>query len=307
MLRKIALSVMVAVIVAMGVLRFCKLDVIPYGYHVDEVSGAVTMHCFATEGCDAELKQWPLFGSMEYGQDKPPTYIYPGLLWAKFFGTTVPSFRAYGVFGLTLGLIGMFFLARVIGGLGCGIITVLAASCSPWMWVVGRVLMESYFAPVFVIWGLYFFWRSVRWWDWALAGAMFAFAMYSYPPARMQVPLMMVTLGVYEWGRRPARWRSALSLMMVFILFLLPLAIQYYMYGSSSRRFNEISIFNMDYLHSLGKTGTPWDIISVFVHNYFLHLSPDFLFLQMGQLSRTPVPSPVMPMSACSTAERERS
>jgi hypothetical protein len=29
----------------------------------------------------------------------------------------------------------------------------------------------------------------------------------------------------------------------------------------------------------LGKTGTPWDLISVFFHNYFLHLSPDFLFL----------------------------
>ena len=51
------------------------------------------------------------------------------------------------------------------------------------------------------------------------------------------------------------------------------------MHGALSRRFNEISIFNKDYLHSLGKTGTPWDIISIFVHNYFLHLSPDFLFL----------------------------
>jgi hypothetical protein len=262
----------------MGVLRFWKLDLIPYGYHVDEVSGAVTMHCFATQGCDAELHPWPMFGTMEYGQDKPPTYIYPGLLWAKFFGTTVPSFRGFGVFGLTMGLIGLFFLARTIAGTGYGLITVLAATCSPWMWVVGRVLMESYFAPVFAIWGLYFFWRSSTWWDWALAGFLFACAMYSYPPARLQIPLMMSTLVLYEWGRRSLKWKSVLSLISVFILSLLPLA-GGYSHGSLSRRFDDISIFSHDYLHSLGKTGTPWDLIRIFTHNYFLHLSPDFLFL----------------------------
>lgn len=267
----------ILVIVAMGVLRFWKLDIIPYGYHVDEVSGAVTMNCYATQGCDAEARPWPLFGFIQYGQDKPPTYIYPGLLWAKFFGTTVPSFRGFGVFGLTVGLIGLFFLGRTIGGFGLGLITVLAAACSPWMWCVSRVLMESYFAPVFVIWGLYFFWRSSAWWDWALAGFFFACAMYSYPPARLQVPMMMATLWFYERGRRPVRWQSHLSFISVFILSLLPLAANY-MYGSLSRRFNTISIFSKDYLHSLGSSGSPWDIICIFFHNYFLHLSPDFLF-----------------------------
>jgi MFS family permease len=279
MLRKISLLAIVATIMAMGVLRFWKLDTIPDGYHVDEVSGAVTMHCFVTQGCDAELRPWPLFGSIEYGQDKPPTYIYPGIVWAKFFGATVPSYRAFGVFGLTIGLIGLFFLSRTVWSLECGLLTLLAASCSPWMWVVGRVLMESYFAPVFTVWGLYFFWRSSRWWDWALAGAMFAFAMYSYPPARMQMPLMMAALGVYEWGRRAYAWRSVLSLAAGFILSLLPLVLQYLHHYELSRRFGEISIFSKDYLHALGKAGSPWDILTIFIHNYLLHLSPGFLFL----------------------------
>jgi len=274
-----SLALIILVILIMGALRFWKLDSIPYGYHVDEVSGAVTMHCFATQGCDAELTPWPLFGSMEYGQDKPPTYIYPGLLWAKFFGTTVPSFRAFGVFGVTIGLIGLFFVGRLIGGYTCGLLTLLAATCSPWMWVVSRVLMESYFAPVFVIWGLYFLWRSVHFWDWALAGLLFACAMYSYPPARMQIPLMMVTLGIYEWGRREWRWTSVLSFVCAWVLALLPLAHQYMHNSELPRRFREISIFNPDYVHSLGKTGNPGDMVNVFVHNYLLHLSPDFLFL----------------------------
>ncbi len=45
---------------------------------------------------------------------------------------------------------------------------------------------------------------------------------------------------------------SFLSLAGVFILSLLPLAIKYWQEGSLTRRFNEISIFNKDYLHSLG-------------------------------------------------------
>jgi hypothetical protein len=68
------------------------------------------------------------------------------------------------------------------------------------------------------------------------------------------------------------------SLIGVFILTLLPM-IPYYMNGALPRRFALISIFNKDYLHSLGLTGTPWEIICIFAHNYLLHLSPDFLFL----------------------------
>lgn len=286
MLKKISLVLIILVVLVMNALRFWKLDTIPYGFHVDEVGSAVTMQCMAEKGCDAEIRSWPLFGFMEYGQDKPPTYIYPGTLWAKIFGSTVPSLRAYSVCVLLIGILGLFFLARQLFGKAFAVVVVLAATCSPWAWVVTRVALESYFAPVFAIWGLYFFWRSGCAWDWALAGFFFACAMYTYPPARLQIPLMMATFGVYEWGRptlmpggrRSLRWQSVLSLASVLILTLLPLIGKYWD-GAMSRRFNEISIFNKDYLLSVGKTGTPWDIFGIFIHNYLLHLSPDFLFL----------------------------
>ena len=277
MLKKIAIGLIIVLVLALNALRFWKLDTIPNGYHVDEVGSAVTVQCFTEKGCDAELEPFPLFAFMEYGQDKPPTYVYPGILWGKVFGTTVPSLRGYSVFGLLIGILGLFFLAKQMFGKAFAVAVVLAATCSPWAWVVTRVALESYFAPVFAIWGLYFLWRSSVWWDWALAGFLFACAMYTYPPARLQIPLMMATLVFYEWGRRSLRWSSILSLATVFVLSLLP-AINY-MRGTLSRRFSEISILNHDYLHSLGCTGTPWDMIIIFVHNYGLHLSPKFLFL----------------------------
>ena len=109
MLKKIALGIIILVVLVLNVLRFWKLDTIPYGYHWDEAGSAVTMQCFTQMGCDAELTPWPLFGQMEYGQDKPPTYVYPGMLWEKVFGTTVASLRGFSVFGLLMGILGLYF------------------------------------------------------------------------------------------------------------------------------------------------------------------------------------------------------
>ena len=279
MLKKIAVCFIILVVLVLNILRFWKLDSIPYGYHVDEVGSAVTVQCFAQSGCDAELEPWPLFGAMEYGQDKPPTYVYPGMLWAKIFGSTVPSLRAFSVFVFLIGLLGLFFLARQLLGKSFAAVVVLAASCSPWVWVMTRVALESFVAPACAIWGLYFLWRSNSWWSWSLAGFFFVCAMYAYPPARLQIPMMMVTLGIYAWGRRTLQWKSSLSFALVFIVLLLPLVHQYMHGAALTRRFGEISIFNKDYLHSLGATGRPSEIISIFVHNYLLHLSPDFLLL----------------------------
>jgi hypothetical protein len=279
-MQKISLVLIILAVLVLNILRFWKLDTIPDGYHVDEVGSAVTMQCMAQRGCDAELEPWPLFASMEYGQDKPPTYIYPGVIWVKLFGSTVPSLRAYSCFVLLIGIVGLFFLGRLLFGISFGLAVAMAASVSPWAWVVNRVALESYFAPVFAVWGLYFFWRSQRWGDWAISGFLFACAMYAYPPARMQIPLMLVTLGIYEAAvRRQVRWQAVVSMGSVMVLALLPMLPQY-MNGVLGRRFKLISIFNPDYLHSIGANGSMGDVIRVFFHNYFLHLSPDFLFLR---------------------------
>src|SRR5471030_1651375 len=106
MLKKIVFGFIILAVLILNASRFWKLDTIPNGYHVDEVGSAVTVQSFTEMGCDAELKPWPLFGFMEYGQDKPPTYVYPGILWGKIFGTTVASLRAYSSFILMIGILG---------------------------------------------------------------------------------------------------------------------------------------------------------------------------------------------------------
>ena len=219
----------------------------------------MTVQCFTQSGCDAELTPWPLFGFMEYGQDRPPTYVYPGILWAKIFGSTVPSLRGYSVFVLLIGILGLFFLGKQLFGEAFAVVVVLAATCSPWAWVVTRVAFVYYFAPTFAIWGLYFFWHSNRCWDWAL-GRGHVCLCHVFLSACQDANTFNDgdVLGCYEWGKRTLRWQSVLSMLMVFILLLLPMACKKYKDGKSlARRFNAISIFNTDYLHSLGKNRDP--------------------------------------------------
>jgi hypothetical protein len=279
MSKTIALGLIISAVLALNLLRFWQLDTIPSGYHINELGSAVTMQCMAEAGCDAELTPWPLFGRMQYGQDKPPAYIYPGLIWTKIFGSTVPSLRGFSVFAFLTGMLGLFLLAKQFLSRSYGAAVVLAATCSPWGWVATRVAVESYFAPVFAVWGLYFFGRSVHWRDWAMAGLFFTCAMYSYPPARLQLPLMMAALFAFDRRRRPWPGPSVLSMGAVLAAALLPMAVKY-IQGTLSRRFDQIGIFNRDYLYVFGKTGNLWDMTNIFFHNYFLHLSPDFLFLR---------------------------
>ncbi len=277
LVTNICLGAVVLMVLALGALHYYKIGSIPYGFHVDEMSGAVTMGCLASEGTDAHRVPYPVFADLNYGTPKPPTYLYPALLWTKIFGWSVASLRAFSVTGHLFGVIGIFFLARALFGFRYALLTLLAASISPWVWVSSRVAFESLFAATFIIWGLYFFLKSTGGWRMALAGLCFALAMYSYPPIRLQMPLMLLSLLFYGWIKGLLDLKKLGILIAAVGLPLIPLA-QRIFSGELQGRFNMISIFSTDYLNSLGKTNSLKDLAEIFTNNYLLHLQPDFLF-----------------------------
>ncbi len=276
---RFSIVIMVITILASFILHFYKIDSIPYGYHVDELSDAVTVECLATEGVDAHDNHYPIFGQLNYGTPKPATYMYPAVLWGKVFNFTVPSLRSFSVAGHLLGIVGLFFLGRLFFGNTGGLWVVFAATISPWVWVSSRVAFESLLAPTFFIWGLYFFFRRQTYIHWALAGLFFAAAMYSYPPMRLQIPLMLLTLGVYSIRKM----KISLSLVTVFCSFLIapliPLFMNILNAGEALQRFKSISISAPAFLKMIGKTDSFQDLLQIFLSNYQLHLTPQFLFL----------------------------
>ncbi len=251
------------------ILRYQQLDRIPYGFHVDEMSSSVDIGCLVSEGVDADNVPYPLFSSVNYGTPKPPTYLYPAFAWAKVFGYSAPSLRALSVSMHLLGIIGLFFLARSFFGWRCAVLTATAACLSPWTWNISRVAFESLFAVTFLIGGMYFFFKSPKIYNSLLSALFLTAAMYSYPPIRVQAPLMVLSLIAYAHYKYPRPLKSWGTFGLTMVLFSIPL-IQKVLSGELQGRFNTISIFSSASGSDIGRS---------FINNFFIHFSPDFLFL----------------------------
>ncbi|MEI7998731.1 MAG: glycosyltransferase family 39 protein [Candidatus Omnitrophota bacterium] len=279
MINKLFTTLIVLLILAVNILRFWQLDQVPYGFNVDELSGSVTIQCMETEGVDAHLIPHPIFADQHYGTPKPPVYTYPAVLWEKIFGHTADRLRAFTAFGNVLAILGLFVLTRMLFCNSYALLVTLIASLSPWIWGLSRIGYESTFCNTFIIWGIFFFLRKDKWLDKIIAGFLFACAMYVYPPERLHVPLLLVPLFIFHIIKYKRLQKGPLTgFILTLILSCIPL-VQYTLWGNLQERFNGLSIFNNEFLKSVGKTNNPIDLANVFFHNFSLHFSPRYLFI----------------------------
>jgi len=272
---------LVFICATVNVARFVGLERSPPGFHVDELGGAVTIQCLVTEGRDAKgYARLPLlFSDLKFGTPKPPTYIYPAIVWTKFFGFSIASFRGFIAFVVVLTIIGLFFLSQMLMGRAYAMIVVLIASISPWAWMFSRISYEPMLGPCFMVWGVYFFLKSKKIWSCLLAGICFSAAMYSYPPMRLQVPLLMISLIIFALFRKEIKLSYILGLLAATGLSIIPL-VYYVVTMDLQSRFGYVGIISEDYLASVGKTNSFLDLLFIFIQNFFLHFKPSFLFFK---------------------------
>ncbi len=269
-IKRTAFLILLTTILLVDLLRFFDLENVPQGFYIDEIASAVSAHCLATQGTDIPGKKWPLFSFLNFGSPKPPTQTYPMALWIKIFGVSIASIRGFEAFAYTLGLVGLFFLARLMGGPTCAWLTLLASSLSPWGWMFSRIAFESILGPMFLVWGVFFFLRNSSWWNMAVSAFFMACAMYSYPPTRLHAPLVVLLLVGYQMKQKKL---SLMPLGLFFIVLTLCSAplVEGILQGPLQARFNGLSIAS--------KTSSWRDLSVIFTQNYFSHLSPKFLFL----------------------------
>lgn len=269
---------LLVLILAVNITRFIGLEKSPPGFHIDELSMAVTVQCLSTEGVDALNRPYPLFGNVEYGSPKPPTYIYPAAFWTKVFGYSIASFRAFSAFIVSMTLIGLFFLARFLFGRKCAFWVLLAATLSPWVFQLSRVAIEAPLSTCFIAWGMYFFFRSNKAFDALISGALFSMAIYSYPAARAFVPMFIIPMAIFKKNIYGLTIREIVLFFTSLLVLMIPLGFGL-LDGKYMTRFNAIGIFSETYLHSIGKNNNFVSILAVFMKNYLAHLKPAFLFV----------------------------
>ena len=80
-------------------------------------------------------------------------------------------------------------------------LAVVAAALSPWSFQVARLAVDAPMAPMLLVFAVYLFFRSPRAWWAAAAGVVIVLAAYTYPPVRVQAPLLVILLLVVERQR----------------------------------------------------------------------------------------------------------
>jgi 4-amino-4-deoxy-L-arabinose transferase-like glycosyltransferase len=278
--------VVASVAVAFIASRFVGLDYSPPRLAMDESLGAAHLGCLGTVGTSADGKPWPLFAYGFGGGFYTPVYLYFGLLWTKIFGLSIAAVRGIPAFFVTATIFGIYAVAKRIGGARLGLWALLAASVSPWGFHYSRVAWDPPLAPAFLIWCIYFWLSRRAWWGGALSGAMFAGAIYSYPPMRAQAPLMFACVFLLTWRTQPDKLKRTAAFIISSIIFSLPL-LRLMISPDFMGRSSSVSIFTADYINAhRGEYGPIEYFVTTFLDNLATHLRPSFLFFTGDSILR---------------------
>ena len=276
--RLALLAEIALVVLAIGwcAMRFVGLERIPAGLSTDETLAGLHVECLAQTGESADGKPWPLFATGMGEGLYTPTYLYSLFAWTRLFGISIASLRGMIATLSILTIVGLWLLAGRVANQRAARFAVVAAALSPWSFQVSRLGTDGPMAPVFLVWGVYFFLRSPRVLWAALGGIGLALAAYTYPPIRVQVALLTIVLLVLERKRLPpARLVAFLGSMMVTSL---PLALRVWD-GTLMGRVRALSIFTEDYVSGhRGQLGSLTFMLKQTLENLFEHLRPSYLF-----------------------------
>ncbi|HVE72654.1 MAG TPA: glycosyltransferase family 39 protein [Thermoanaerobaculia bacterium] len=240
----------VAIVVVLCLARFVRLGDTPAGFYLDEAAGAATMLCIDRPRLFFE--ELPGTGTFF-----TPAYVYSGALWTKVFGSSIGAIRAHVAFFSILTILAVFLVARHFLGIDGALVAALAAAVSPWGFPFARIAWDPPLAPCFLMWGVYAFLRRQP----LVAGVLFAAAMYTYPPARLHVPLIVLVLIAIERD-----WRRAVIVLITIAVVCVPL-VWLTVDGTLNTRANSLAVWSTD---------AP---LSYFFRGVAKHFSLDFLVM----------------------------
>lgn len=250
----------------------------PPGYYVDESALSYNAYLVSQTGAGEFGPKFPLYFQIYtggYTQWSNPTQIYllallfkvfdPGILIARLFAAAC-------VFAASL-LLGL--LARKASGKTLiGVLIAVFALLTPWLFEVGRLVLETFFYPmatVLLLWSVYKA-SEKRSWSWLNVAAI-AFSLtlltYSYTIGRLLGPLLAGGLILFAVNRE--RIIAVVKVWAVYGLSLIPLLVYLRQNSDLTTRF---------YLLSYIKPESTYGEIAInFVKKYLQDINPITMLL----------------------------
>lgn len=251
----------------------------PPGFYVDESALSYNAYLVSQTGAGESGVPFPLFFPVYtevYTQYANPTQIYLLAAVFKILGPGILTARlvaAACVFSACL-LLGL--LARRISGRAyVGLIVGAAALSTPWLFEVGRLVLETFFYPVAVVlllWSIYRVSTKDKWnfLDVALIAFSLTLLTYSYTIGRLLGPLLAGGLLIFAVNK--LRIFSVLKVWVIFGLTLIPLFVYITENPALTKRFYLLSYIKPD--------STYGDIFSTFIVRFLEDINPLTMLVQ---------------------------
>ncbi|MEW6236878.1 MAG: glycosyltransferase family 39 protein [Candidatus Omnitrophota bacterium] len=258
------------IVLALGfLLRVWGLDCIPPALNSDELLKAFDGASVYRSGMDHHGHRWPLF-FQQSGEYSPPLYIYFAGCFSAPFGVNAYTTRLPSAVMGTLSILTTYLFVLEFAGAETALIAAALTAISPWNVHYSRIGWEAVMeAPVqLAAFWLFLRWtRTRRWRELAACCFVFALTVYTYPSARLFIPLMMLGLLII-YRRECSEHLLHLSVgIFVFLAALLPyILFTFAHYDEMQARWKFLSVFQRE------------DGWRLFLLHYLEHLSPLFLF-----------------------------
>jgi 4-amino-4-deoxy-L-arabinose transferase-like glycosyltransferase len=261
----------VIILAAAALLRVVDLDRLPPGLFVDEAFTGYDAYSILETGRDMWGERFPVF-FRSWGDYNSGLYRYLTVPWVAALGLNEGAVRAAAALAGVLTVFLAYLLGSRLFSRRVGLAAAAFLAVSPWHLQFSRIGFRGILLPLFLTAGVVAFEHAVRRGTWRLIGAaaVFGVALYTYSPARVIVPLMLVVLGVMyrrRLGRRPA----VLGAVVLLVLLAIPL-ISITLSGEGQQRYEIMSIFRAE-----GAETTSG--LALFARNYVSHFSPRFLLV----------------------------
>jgi 4-amino-4-deoxy-L-arabinose transferase-like glycosyltransferase len=250
-------------------IRAAALGHTPPALNSDELlkvfDGASVYHT----GRDHHGEPYPLFFKQS-GEYSPPLYIYFAGLFSAPFGISPCTTRLPSAVLGTLSILFLFLYLRELVDEKFALIASALVTVSPWHLFYSRMGWEAISLVPFLLAGLWLFtlWtKREKLRHLLLSCFCFALTIYTYPAARLFVPLLLLGLFVFHFHFIKNHLMHSLAGFILMLLIALPyLWIMQQNYAEMQARWQFVSVFNAD---------NGW---LMFIQHYLQHLSPVFLF-----------------------------
>ncbi len=223
-------------------------DINPPGFYVDESAISYNAYLVAQTGAGESGVKFPLFFPVYtevFTQYANPTQIYLLAAVFKIFGPSILAARLTASASVFFACILLGLLARrVTKNRSAGAIVFGLALTAPWLFEIGRVVLETFLYPAIVttlLWSIFRVSKKSSWsyLDSILIAAALALTTYSYTIGRALGPLLAGGLILFAIDK--TRIVSVIKVWTIYLLTLIPLIVYLNQNPELSLRFKTLT------------------------------------------------------------------